>query len=68
MKEFVEQFENKIFPTMKGKDGEGLNKFKKMVEEKKKEVQKRKQKRLLYEENLKNEENLKKGDEKKGEV
>ena len=45
MKEFTEIFDKEIFPTIKGEDGEGVNRLKKIVENKREEVRKRKQKR-----------------------
>lgn len=45
IKEFGKQFEEKIFPTIKGEDGKGIQRLKKLVENKREEVQKRKQNR-----------------------
>jgi replicative DNA helicase len=42
MKEFVDEFEQKIFPTIEGKDGEGVNRLEKIVEEKREQVLNRK--------------------------
>ena len=45
MKEFGKQFEEKIFLTIKGEDGKGMQRLQKLVENKREEVQKRKQNR-----------------------
>lgn len=45
MRQFAEEFEAHIFPTIKGKDGQGISRLQKIVEIKREEVQKRKQKR-----------------------
>lgn len=45
MKKFMDEFERTIFPTIKGNDGEGIERLRKVVEEKRIRVNKRKQDR-----------------------
>lgn len=45
MEEFQKQFIEKTFPAIKGKDGKGIERLKKIVEDKKKDVQERKRNR-----------------------
>ena len=45
MQEFMDKFETEIFPTIKGEDGKGIERFRKVVEKKREEVKQRKQKR-----------------------
>lgn len=45
MEEFVKQFEEKIFPVIKGEDRKGMQRLQKLVDNKRKEVRKRKQNR-----------------------
>jgi hypothetical protein len=40
--EFAKEFESQILPTIKGADGKGIERFKKIVEEKREEVANRK--------------------------
>lgn len=42
LEEFAKAFESKILPTIKGADGKGIERFKKIVEEKREEVANRK--------------------------
>ena len=45
IKELADKFETDVFPTIKGKDGQGISRLQKIVEIKREEVNKRKQKR-----------------------
>ncbi|WDV07139.1 hypothetical protein [Lysinibacillus irui] len=49
MNQFMNEFEYKVFPTIKGSDGQGIERLKAIVEEKRMEVTSRKIKREIYE-------------------
>lgn len=38
---FIEKFESDIFPKIKGEDGEGIERFKRIIEEKRKQLAER---------------------------
>ena len=41
MNAFIEKFENEIFPMIKGEDGKGVERLKKIIEEKRKQLAER---------------------------
>lgn len=41
MTAFIEKFENEIFPMIKGEDGKGVERLKKIIEEKRKQLAER---------------------------
>lgn len=45
MDSFINSFNNTIFPTIKGDDGNGIEKFKRIVEHKREVVNKRNEKK-----------------------
>ena len=49
MNQFMNEFEYKVFPTIKGSDGQGIERLKAIVEKKRMEVTSRKIKREIYE-------------------